>query len=162
MSHGVFDIVAEHPEKHQIAREMRESHLLIVGTYRDVGLSRQHPLSEALAELTRLPLFRRQLLKGLSRADTNRFVESATDAEPSWSLLDTIYAHTEGNPFFMTEVVRLLSEQERLTSDETAGSKGSMIPDSVREVVGQRLNRLSEGCNEMLTGWRKFNSVDTI
>jgi tetratricopeptide (TPR) repeat protein len=144
-----------------LAREMGGSPMLVVGTYRDVGLSRQHPLSETLAELTRLPVFHRALLKGLSQADTRRFVEHATDTRPSRSLVETIYFHTEGNPFFMTEVVRLLSERGELTSPDVEAASGSMIPESVREVVGQRLNRLSEGCNEMLATasiiGRKFN-----
>ncbi len=133
-----------------LAREMSESCLLVVGTYRDVELSRQHPLSETLAQLTRQPVFRRELLRGLSQEDTQRFVESAAGVEPSRTLVETIYTHTEGNPFFLTEVVRLLSEQGELTSEEIGGSTDFRIPEGVREVIGQRLNRLSDQCNQVL------------
>jgi predicted ATPase len=44
-----------------LARQLGESHLLAVGCYRDLELSRQHPLSEALAQLSRLPVFQREL-----------------------------------------------------------------------------------------------------
>ena len=40
-----------------LARQMVESRLLVVGTYRDMELSRQHPLSETLAQLSRQPVF---------------------------------------------------------------------------------------------------------
>ena len=40
-----------------------------MGTYRDVELSRQHPLAETLGELTRERLFQRVLLRGLSQQD---------------------------------------------------------------------------------------------
>ena len=134
-----------------LGREIGESRLLIVGIYRDVELSRQHPLSETLAQLTREPVFRRELLTGLSQEDTGRFIEASAGIRPPQELVDTIYGHTEGNPFFMTEVVRLLSEQNKLTTEGTVDFSSISIPEGVREVVGQRLNRLSEPCNEILT-----------
>ena len=36
-----------------LARELRAARLLLVGTYRDVEVGRQHPLSQTLAELSR-------------------------------------------------------------------------------------------------------------
>ncbi len=134
-----------------LAREMGESRLLVVGTYRDVELSLQHPLSETLAQLTRHPVFRRELLRGLTQEDTGQFIESVARVRSSPTLIENIFAHTEGNPFFMTEVLRLLTEQGDLTSDEIGGSTGFIIPEGVRDVVGQRVNRLSSGCNEVLT-----------
>ena len=151
-----------------LGKEMGESQLLIVGTYRDVELSRQHPLSETLAQLTREPVFQRKLLSGLSQEDTGQFIEAAVGTRPSQELVDTIYGHTEGNPFFLTEVVRLLSEQNRLTTEGTQGFQSISIPEGVREVIGQRLNRLSEQCNEILTTasiiGREFDSrlLDTL
>ena len=46
-----------------LAREMAASRLLVVGTYRDADLSRQHPLSETLAQLLREPVFQREPLQ---------------------------------------------------------------------------------------------------
>ena len=131
-----------------VAREMSRIRLMVVGTYRDVELSRQHPLSETLAQLTRQPVFQRELLRGLSYGDTGRFIEATAGIRPAPELVETIYAHTEGNPFFMEEVVRLLSESEELTSGDIQVLR---IPEGVREVIGQRLNRLSGQCNETLT-----------
>lgn len=103
-------------------------------------LSRRHPLSETLAQLTRQPVFRRELLTGLSQEDTQRFVESIARVEPCQTLVETIHARTEGNPFFMAEVVRLLSRQGVLTTEEMAGSTSFRIPEGVREVIGQRFS----------------------
>jgi predicted ATPase len=50
----------------------------------------------------------------------------------------------------MTEVIRLLAERGELTSEESGGPQGIRIPEGVREVIGQRLNRLSERCNQTL------------
>ena len=84
-----------------LAREMGGSRLLVVGTYRDVELSREHPLSATLAQLSREPGFRQEVLRGLSRQDTGEFVEVGAGIRPPQGLVESIYLQTEGNPFFM-------------------------------------------------------------
>jgi serine/threonine protein kinase/tetratricopeptide (TPR) repeat protein len=135
-----------------VARELGNSRLLLVGTYRDVELSRQHPLAETLGELTRERLFQRVLLRGLSQQDVARFIEVAAGVDPPAGLTVAVHTQTEGNPLFVTEVVRLLVQEGELTQD--SGTKDSWtvrIPEGVREVIGRRLNRLSQRCNETLT-----------
>jgi DNA-binding CsgD family transcriptional regulator len=134
-----------------LARQLGGSRLLVVGCYRDMELSRQHPLSETLAQLAREPVFRRVLLRGLSQEDTSGFIEATAGVRPPPRLAETIYAHTEGNPFFMTEVVRLLAERGELATEAIGGPQGIRIPEGVREVIGQRFNRLSVHCNQTLT-----------
>ncbi|MCH7624696.1 MAG: tetratricopeptide repeat protein [Chloroflexi bacterium] len=53
----------------------------------------------------------------------------------------------------MTEVVRLLAQEGELTQDRLRDrdSWEIRVPEGVREVIGRRLNRLSERCNETLT-----------
>ena len=101
-----------------LAKQMAASRLLVVGCYRDMELSRQHPLSESLAQLAREPVFRRQVLRGLTQKDTGGFFESATGISPSDQMVSTIYERTEGNPFFMSEIIRLLSDRGELTARE--------------------------------------------
>ncbi|MCZ6866767.1 MAG: protein kinase, partial [Chloroflexi bacterium] len=136
-----------------VARELGNSRLLLLGTYRDVELSRQHPLAETLGELTRERLFQRVLLRGLSRQDVGRFIEVAAGVDPPPGLTEAVHTQTEGNPLFVTEVVRLLVQEGELTAEGT-GDRDSWtvrIPEGVREVIGRRLNRLSQRCNETLT-----------
>tara|TARA_B100000809_G_scaffold263701_1_gene317609 strand:- start:914 stop:3091 length:2178 start_codon:yes stop_codon:yes gene_type:complete len=116
-------------------------------------LSRQHPLAESLAELTRERLFQRILLRGLDRKDVGRFIEVATGIGPPDGLVTAVYTQTEGNPLFVTEIVRLLVQEGDLTADRSTGGDSwtVRIPEGVREVIGRRLNRLSERCNETLT-----------
>ncbi|MFQ6028718.1 MAG: AAA family ATPase, partial [Dehalococcoidia bacterium] len=136
-----------------LGQEMEESHLLIVGTYRDIDLSRHHPLSEALGELTRDPSFQRFVLGGLGLEEVGSFLQSNADGEIPEGLTEIIHSHTEGNPLFVTEVVRMLQQEGRLTPRGTPrlGGLDIRIPQGVREVIGRRLNRLSDGCNEVLT-----------
>ena len=136
-----------------IARELSGARLLFVGTYRDVELNRQHPLSETLGELTRERLFERVLLRGLSREDIGRFIEVSSGIAPPVGLVNAVHTQTEGNPLFVTEVVRLLVQEGELTQEKVSGrdSWSVRIPEGVREVIGRRLNRLSQRCNETLT-----------
>jgi DNA-binding CsgD family transcriptional regulator len=134
-----------------LARQLAGSPLLVLGCYRDVELSRQHSLSDTLAQLAREPVFHRQALSGLNPEDTGKYVTAAAGFQPPQELMATIYDRTEGNPFFVTEVIRLLLETGELTSGVVDGPGNIRIPEGVREVIGQRLNRLSEHCSTVLT-----------
>jgi DNA-binding SARP family transcriptional activator len=136
-----------------VARELAETHVLLVGTYRDIELSRGHPLAHTLGELARERLFERVVLRGLAQDDVARFVEAACGFEPDLALIEAIDAQTEGNPFFVGEVVRLLREEGALRPDASGTPErwSARIPDGVREVVGRRLERLSSPCSSTLT-----------
>ena len=106
-----------------LAQEFSDSRLLVIGTYRDVDLSRQHPLAETLGELTKERLFQRVLLRGLSQQDVGRFIEITTGISPPSSLVRAVHTQTEGNPLFVTEVVRLLVQEGELTSEREREGK---------------------------------------
>ena len=103
-----------------VARDLAGSRLLLIGDYRDVELSRRHPLSRTLAELTRERLFERTVLRGLSREDVGRFIAVACGTPPPTELVGAVHAQTEGNPLFVTEVVRLLIQEGELTPERLA------------------------------------------
>ncbi len=138
-----------------VARELANSRILIIGNYRDIELNRRHPLSVTLGDLSRERLFERVVLRGLQKHDVRRFIEIAAGITPPPALVETVFQQTEGNPLFVTETVRLLIQEGDITSGQS--SKGGTtsweirIPESVREVIGRRLDRLSERCNEVLT-----------
>jgi tetratricopeptide (TPR) repeat protein len=136
-----------------ITRELQGSRILLIGTYRDMEVNRRHPLSVTLGELTRERLFERVLLRGLQQADVGRFIEVAAGLAPPTALVDAVFTQTEGNPLFVTEVVRLLVQEGLLNSETTSGrdSWSVPIPEGIRDVIGRRLDRLSERCNETLS-----------
>ena len=136
-----------------MARELATARILVVGTYRDVDLSRQHPLAETLGQLARDQRLQRVLLRGLTQQDVARFIEIAAGVTPMQALVEAVHGQTEGNPLFVTEVVRLLVQEGELSPERTASrdSWSVRIPEGVREVIGRRLNRLSQRCNQTLT-----------
>ncbi len=134
-----------------LARELRGARLMVLGTYRDVELRRGHPLADTLGELAREGLSQRILLRGLTERDVARFIEITAGMSPPEALIEAVFRETEGNPFFVNEIVRLLVADGRLERPEEVKSWSVTIPQGVREVVGRRLDHLSEECNRALT-----------
>jgi tetratricopeptide (TPR) repeat protein len=133
-----------------LAREATGARLLLLATYRDVEVGRQHPLSQTLAQLSRDRQSERVLLRGLAEQDVARYIALTAGVEPPDQLARAVQRETEGNPFFVAEVVRLLVAEGRLAGAPTGRAWSVSIPESVREVVGLRLSRLSEACNQTL------------
>jgi tetratricopeptide (TPR) repeat protein/tRNA A-37 threonylcarbamoyl transferase component Bud32 len=134
-----------------LAQEIRDAHLLIVGTYRDVALGRGHPLTRTLAEVGREDLGHQIRLGGLSREEVGRYIELTSGMSPPETLVRRIWDKTEGNPFFVSETIRLLITQGLLENPEECADLQIDIPPRVRDVVRRRLEQLSERCNETLT-----------
>lgn len=137
-----------------VAGDLAESRLLVLGTYRDVGVADDHPLAEALAELQRTRA-RLLTLAGLTPEDVSRFIELVGGTRPPDDLVAAVHQETEGNPLFIGEVVRLLAGEGRLA--EAPPTRGPAepwrltLPEGIREVIGRRLARLSTECQEILT-----------
>jgi eukaryotic-like serine/threonine-protein kinase len=130
------------------ARELGSSGLLILGTYRDVELGRHHPLARVLGEISGLEGSSRIPLKGLSVGAVERYIEMTAGAPAPAGLAEAVQEQTDGNPFFVGEVVRLLASEGKLSSGGTLSELE--IPQGVREVVGRRLDRLSDETNAAL------------
>ena len=136
-----------------LAREIGSSQLFLIGAYRDAELSPEHPLAQSLDALDRRGLLRRVNLRGHTRNDVARFIEVTAGLSPPEELVEAVYTQTEGNPLFITEVIRLLMQEGDLTAGSGAGLETwiGRIPKGVRDVIGRRLNSLSDECNDILT-----------
>lgn len=129
-----------------LANELGDMALLVVGTYRDTEVSRQHPLFETLADLMRSASCQRIELKGLSVGETGEMTAAASDGTASARLIDALYARTEGHPLFLEETLRYMIDARAPRAFDVSGNDPQLltkIPTGVREVIGKRLNRLS-------------------
>jgi DNA-binding winged helix-turn-helix (wHTH) protein len=129
-----------------LAPELRSAALLVVATFRDVEVRRDHPLSKLLGALARVPACERIALRGLEPAEVAALVEAVAGLAPSAGLARTVHEMTEGNPFFVFELARLLGEAGAPAEDPGALA----LPQSVRDAIGRRLDALSPDCNELL------------
>jgi DNA-binding CsgD family transcriptional regulator/tetratricopeptide (TPR) repeat protein len=140
----------------QLARSGHAERLLIVGTFRDTGDEVTEPLASCLAELRRIPTTVRLRLSGLAPGDVASFVTSAVghELDPDLGRLASAMAqHTGGNAFYLGELWRHLVANGAVTP--VAGRwivrhavLATDVPDSVREVVADRLGRLSAAARE--------------
>jgi class 3 adenylate cyclase/tetratricopeptide (TPR) repeat protein len=132
--------------------------LMILCTYRDTDVDRTHPLSSMLADFRRMPAVSRIALDGLGD-DGVRDLLIRTGGhdldEIGLAFAERVQRETSGNPFFLGEVLRHLTEtgalyerDGRWVSDLSPDDAG--IPEGIREVVGRRLSRLGDDVEGVL------------
>ena len=133
---------------------------MIVGTYRDSELSAGSALSDVLATLRREADVQRIDLVGLEDFEVIEMMEAAAGHElldEGVELAHAVRRETEGNPFFTTELLRHLGEvglirqgdDGRWVATDDLYEQG--LPQSVREVVGQRVDRLGPDVRRVLS-----------
>ena len=138
-----------------LVRATEDARLLIVLAYRDTDLGRAHPLAEALGHLRRSVTVDRISVGRLDERAVRELIEQtgASEEGPGAArLAHAVQAETEGNPFFVGEMLRHLHES-RLTTDNPDAwlAEGAMgLPEGIAEVVGRRLSRLSDAANQTL------------
>jgi len=138
-----------------LARNLRTSRLLIVGTYREVEVVPHHPFEAALRDLDREELIERVHLRRLEPGETSKLIATTLGGRsvPA-DLVKVVQRRAEGNPFFTQQLVRFLVERGDVYKDADQWVRGSRveaaIPDTIRSVIGQRMARLGEKTQEGL------------
>ena len=145
--------------RHLIAAE-QVIRVLVIATYRDSELSRTHPLVETLAALHRQSGVSRIEMTGLDDLGVLSLMEAAAGQamdDAGVALAHAVHNETDGNPFFVSEVLRHLSETGAIYQD-TAGRWTAQgppeqiaLPESVRVVIGARVGRLGPAAEHMLS-----------
>ena len=143
----------------RILTSPREWPLMVVSTSRVDGLEDGHPLRELLADLHREPNVLRVNLAGLGSDDVVELLRGIPDAPQGGvddQLAATLEAGTNGNPFFIIELVRSLSESGALEIDEgrlrlpDGVDLAEHLPASITETLGQRLRRMDDDLRRLL------------
>jgi DNA-binding SARP family transcriptional activator len=125
-----------------LAESVPASRLLLVVSYRSGEAA---TLAETLAALARSGMTRIELT-GLDTRDIQTLAGAIVRQEVSGSAAEGLLARTEGNPFFLRELVKLLTGEQRLDQPHTAP-----VPVPVREVVLRRIGQLSPTAAEVLS-----------
>src|SRR4051794_22154105 len=138
-----------------LTRAAGRARLLLLATFRDAEVDLPPTLVEALADLRRSDDVVRLRLTGLDGEEIAEFVRHAAGAEPPPELARTIGELTGGNAFLVCELWRTLVETGAVelagdTLRVTRSLADLGTPDSVREVVSERLTRLAPGTSELL------------
>jgi predicted ATPase len=140
---------------HYVLRRARNDRVLFLAAYREIELDRAHPLAAALVDWNRERLATHVALGRLSHADTAALAATLFGQESmSRAFIEALYHETEGNPFFVEEVVKSLVEQGQIYREgghwRLKETHELALPQSVKEAIGRRLTRLSEGTVDAL------------
>jgi len=140
---------------HYLLRHLRHDRVLILIAYREVELDRSHPLAEAIVEWNRERRPVRLALGRLSPEESAALLASLFQAETvSPEFVEAIQRETEGNPFFIEEVVKALIESGVVYREDGRWERKAIeelaIPQSVKEAIGRRLNRLDPATLDVL------------
>jgi len=131
-----------------LARDLRQTPLLLVVTYREVELRLSPAKAQLMGELSRDGMI--LSLQGLSEDDVRKFIERSAKQTPTAVLVSVLHQTTEGNPLFLSELVRLLISEGRI-NEGTDGTVGALrIPDEVRAAIRLRLGLVSDTACEVL------------
>jgi len=132
-----------------LARRTRSLPVLILGTYRDTEIHHSRPLEDALRELRRQALVTRVPVRRLDGAGTMAMLNALLpDVDATDALAQMVFERTEGNPFFIRQVLEVLSGEDRSLPD--SGARALEVPESIRSVTSQRLRRLAPDTQELL------------
>src|SRR5208282_5903199 len=147
-----------------VAHFVPSNSILLVGAYRDGEVGRRHPLAGALAAIRRLRDFESIAMKGLDGGEVAELLGMIGDHDAPAALVKAISAETDGNPFFIREVLLHLMEEGKIlrdgqgwTSQVSIDALG--IPEGVREVIGRRILRLSDQARSLLSVGAAFNGA---
>lgn len=141
-----------------VLRTRREAGVLIIGTYRESDLTRARPFADTLPELRREPGVERLRLTGLEEDDIVLLFERTVAHDVGRrgrALAHALCATTDGNPFFIEQVIGNLVETGSIVQREgrtvlETRIEDLAIPEGVIEAVGRRLSRLSAQSNQTL------------
>jgi ABC-type oligopeptide transport system substrate-binding subunit len=138
-----------------LARRLGDQPILIVGTFREVDLDGGHPLPHLLADLQREQLVTRIKLRRLTKEQVGQLLMILFSEEVTPEFLEGIYRETEGNPFFVEEICRVLVESGELSFKDGHWQRPEMahmrLPQSIRAAIQPRIGKLSAQEREALT-----------
>ncbi len=131
-----------------VGHEISSLPVLVVGTYRDIEVGSEHPLTEAVADLRRRGRMVRIAISGLQVEEVGSLLGAVSGDDVSPEAAQIVTSETAGNPLFIREV--LLNLVEGRLERPTAGgwlaqlnAGGAGTTEGIREVIDRRVSRLS-------------------
>jgi tetratricopeptide (TPR) repeat protein len=132
---------------HYLIRQTRLARVAILGTFREDELLAGEPLAQLVTLLARDRLAQRVRLGPLGPVETTRLVAALAGRSVSSAVASSLYSASEGNPLFVEQLVYALRDGPGLEHASDLGERGesptATMPNLIREIIDQRLLRLS-------------------
>jgi tetratricopeptide (TPR) repeat protein len=137
-----------------LVRSARDIALCSIVTCCETELQQVRWSAELLADLRREASATRVELAGLADDGIRCFVDEWMGQSAPANLIRFVTESTQGNPLFMTEMLRHLRETGTVASVKVLGADANLVglslPASIREAIDRRVSRLSHACNTLL------------
>ena len=138
-----------------LAERVAGSHMVVIGTYWDGDLDAGRPFGTVQSRLLRRRRAQRITLGPLSDRDVERIVAGNSETALTPVQVTGIQAATEGNPLFVEQSALYMSESDTMLGggarvQASFTEEDLELAQSVRGLIGRRLERLSEPAQRML------------
>lgn len=140
---------------HYLVRQLKDSHVLLLGAYRDDEMVEASPLAQFAQDADRESRGGRLQLGPLTADDLASLAAERLGGPCTESLLRALHERSGGNPFFLLQMLRLLQQEAALV--QSAGGWQMLpgaalkLPSEVRDAIAQRVHKLPAGVRETLT-----------
>ena len=128
--------------------ELRDVPVVVIATFRNTEDLPKGEFADTLADILRRPEVERLLLTGLEQHDIVEMVRLTTNLA-GVDLADVathLHQRTNGNPFFVAELLRLMQSERRLET----GAVTVDVPATVSDVIRRRIGRLPDEVQTVL------------
>ncbi len=143
-----------------LAAEPEIRYLLIIGAYRDNAVDASHPLRKRFDETEKNSARINSLtLPPLSVQSVNKLLKNLfwCDAQDTGALSEIVHKKTNGNPFFIRQLLNTLYERQALTLEPECGLRWDpekvneiQVTDNVIDFMSPKIARLPEKTREAL------------
>ncbi|MGG6238368.1 AAA family ATPase [Nodosilinea sp. AN01ver1] len=135
------------------------AYLLLLGAYRDNEVSLTHPLMHSLEQIQAAGAIARKLvLQPLDLPQVNQLVADTLHTSQAQPLAELVFRKTQGNPFFLTQLLKSLHQDQRLWFDFDQGQwrwdmavlQGIAITENVVDLMVSQIQKLSAQTQRVL------------
>ncbi len=143
---------------HYVARNIADAPVILCGAYRPGELKREpsHPLVEMLRRMGQEKLYEEITLERLKLGEIGLMIRNilGIDDVPD-RFIQKLYDESEGNPFFVEEVLKALVEEGIVKKDSYVWDTGVdlsaiRIPGTIKDVIARRIARMDENTKKVL------------
>jgi DNA-binding winged helix-turn-helix (wHTH) protein len=134
-------------------RRLHEQRVLMIAAYRSEALAAHAPFARALGALATERALEPLRLRGLDDEAVHELVRAQLGERPPASFVRALQERTEGNPFFIRELLRELGEQGGARGHAASWDLARAgLSCTAREAIERQLARVSADCRHLL-GW---------
>jgi len=131
-----------------LARQARTTRSVVIGTYREAEVRNNSELAPLISQAERegavFPL------RGFEEDDIREFVERGWGVTAAQALVNQLRDITEGNPFFLNEVLRQMATERRLAANAALDPKSLGLTRGVRDFIKALAQPLSSEARKTL------------